>query len=271
MTIQIDFADKNIVVIGGTSGINRGIAESFARHGARVGVASRSEDKVRDTVSALKNSGASLAFGETFDVRDPEAVAEGFGQFQSQLGEIDVLISGAAGNFPAFVSEMSVNAFRSVIEIDLMGTLHVMKAAYPYLKKPGASIINISAPQGYQATEAQAHVGAAKAGVDQITRVLALEWGPEGIRVNSVVPGFIDDTEGAKRLSASKAFTEQSRQMTPLQRLGSKQDVANLCLMISSDLANFLTGQVIEVDGGLYLRGSSLFGIALRDMLQSKK
>jgi len=271
MPLTLDFKDQAVVVVGGTSGINRGIAEQFASHGARVAVASRSQDKVDDTVKALDAAGASAAMGVAFDVRDAEAVADGLDGIHKAFGEFDILVSGAAGNFPALFNDMSINAFRSVVEIDLMGTVHVMKAAHGYLKKPGASVINISAPQSYQASEAQAHVGAAKAGVDQITRVLALEWGYDGIRMNSVVPGFIEDTEGMKRLSASESMLGQAIAMTPLQRLGKKGDVANLCMTLSSELSSFITGQVIEVDGGLYLRGSGLFGKALGDMMRSMK
>jgi NAD(P)-dependent dehydrogenase (short-subunit alcohol dehydrogenase family) len=271
MAVTLDFQDKVVIVVGGTSGINRGIAETFAGQGACVAVASRSQDKVDDTVASLLKAGASKAIGQAFDVRDSDAVAAGLNGFHEQLGDFDILVSGAAGNFPALVADMSVNAFRAVVEIDLMGTLHVMKASYPFLKKPGCSIINISAPQGYQPSEAQGHVGAAKAGVDQITRVLALEWGKEGIRINSVVPGFIADTEGVKRLSAGEESLAVSIDYTPLNRLGEKTDVANMCLMLSSELASFVTGQVIEVDGGLYLRGSSLFGKALGDMLRAQK
>ncbi|GAA5316446.1 MAG: SDR family oxidoreductase [Candidatus Pelagadaptatus aseana] len=271
MAVTLDFKDKVVVVVGGTSGINRGIAERFAAQGACVAVASRSQDKVDDTVASLKSAGAPKAVGQAFDVRDPDAVAAGLKVFHEQLGDFDILVSGAAGNFPALISDMSVNAFRTVVEIDLMGTIHVMKGAYPYLKKPGSSIINISAPQGYQASEAQGHVGAAKAGVDQITRVLALEWGGEGIRINSVVPGFIADTEGVKRLSASEDSLNETIDYTPLNRIGEKNDVANMCLMLSSELSSYVTGQVIEVDGGLYLRGSSVFGKALGDMLRSQK
>ncbi|MEY8838096.1 SDR family NAD(P)-dependent oxidoreductase, partial [Cribrihabitans sp. XS_ASV171] len=127
------FAGKTVIVIGGTSGINRGIAEAFAATGARMAVASRSQDKVDDTVASLSALGAQEAIGTAFDVRDAGAVAEAMTGFHDRLGGFDVLVSGAAGNFPALAAEMSVNAFRSVIEIDLMGTIHVMKAAYPHL------------------------------------------------------------------------------------------------------------------------------------------
>lgn len=270
MSVTIDFANKTVVVVGGTSGINRFIAESFAGHGARVAVASRSQEKVDDTVSSLKAAGAKEAIGAAFDVRDKDAVEAGLKFFHDTFGDFDVLVSGAAGNFPALFNDMSANAFRTVVEIDLIGTMHVMKASHAFLRKPGASVISISAPQGYQASEAQSHVGAAKAGVDQITRVLALEWGGDGIRINSVVPGFIQDTEGMKRLSPTSEFDDQSEELTPLKRLGHKQDVANMCLMLSSELASFITGQVVEVDGGLYLRGSSLFGKVLGDALRSQ-
>lgn len=268
MTITVDFSNKTVVVVGGTSGINRGIAESFARAGARVAVASRSQDKVDDTVAALQTAGAEQAMGVAFDVRDPDAVAAGLTAMSDTLGEIDVLISGAAGNFPAFAADMSVNAFKTVVDIDLMGTVHVMKAAYPLLKRPGASIISISAPQAFLPYEGQSHVSAAKAGVDMITRSLALEWSPEGIRINSVVPGYIENTEGARRLAPNDQATEMIRRTIPQGRWGSTDDIANACLFLASDLASYICGQVISVDGALYQRGSGHLGQMLGDMLR---
>ena len=249
MAISLDFSGKTVVVVGGTSGINRGVAEEFARQGAKVAVASRSQDKVDDTVAALKQLGAE-AMGFSADVRDPEAIAEGLAKVQSAFGDFDVLVSGAAGNFPATAKGMSTNAFKTVVEIDLLGTFHVMKGAYPYLKKPGASVINISAPQAFLPMMAQAHVCSAKAGVDMVTRTLAMEWGPEGIRINSVVPGPIDKTEGMDRL----APTEELRQLTvdsvPLKRMGEPKDIANACLYLGSDMASYVSGVVMPVDGG---------------------
>ena len=147
MPNPFDYSDKTVVVVGGTSGINRGIAELFAQHGARVAVASRSQDKVDDTVAALKTYDIE-AMGFSADVRNSEAINQGLQQVHKAFGDFDVVVSGAAGNFPAMAMGMSANAFRSVIEIDLLGTFHVMQGAYPYLKKPGASVINISASSG---------------------------------------------------------------------------------------------------------------------------
>lgn len=269
MDFSATFAGKTVVVIGGTSGINRGIAEAFAALGAKLAVASRSQDKVDDTVAALQAAGAAEAIGAAFDVRDPDAVAAGLKQFHAALGDFDVLVSGAAGNFPALAAEMSVNAFKTVIDIDLMGTVHVMKGAYPYLKRPGASIINISAPQSFLPYEGQAHVCAAKAGVDQITRTLSMEWGVEGIRVNSVVPGFIEGTEGARRLAPTKDAEEHLRADVPIGRWGTVGDVANACLFLCSDMASYISGTVLSVDGALYQRGSGKFGQMMGQMLRS--
>lgn len=270
MAVTLDFRKRGVVVIGGTSGINRGIAMAFARAGAKVAVASRSQEKVDDTVADLAKAGAAQAMGRAFDVRDPQAVADGLASFHEEMGNFDVLISGAAGNFPALTAEMSVNAFRTVVEIDLMGTVHVMKGAYPFLRRPGASIISISAPQAFLPYEGQAHVCAAKAGVDMITRTLALEWAPEGIRINSVVPGYIADTEGARRLAPTEQALEAVRRSIPQGRLGDSDDVAGVCLFLASDLAKYVNGQVISADGGLYQRGSGQLGQMIGDTLRTK-
>lgn len=232
-------------------------------------MASRNREKVQNTVTALQNAGAAKAIGMDFDVRDAKAVKYGLESAHAEFGPIDVLVSGAAGNFPALAAEMSINAFRSVIEIDLMGTIHVMKAAYPLLARPGASVINISAPQAFQPSEGQAHVCAAKAGVDQITRTLALEWGPEGIRVNSVVPGCIEGTEGMRRLSPDDSALDGYLNSIPIGRFGRAVDVSNVCLFLSSMLGSYVTGSVISVDGGFFLRGSGQLGLTLRDMLSA--
>lgn len=268
MAITLDFSGKTVVVIGGTSGINRGIAEQFAKHGAKVAVASRDQAKVDDTVAALKALGAE-AMGFAADVRQQDVIKEGMAKVQEAFGDFDVLVSGAAGNFPAMANGMSANGFKSVVDIDLLGTFHVMQAAYPFLKKPGASVINISAPQAFLPMMAQSHVCAAKAGVDMVTRCLAMEWGPEGIRINSIVPGPIDGTEGMKRLAPTDELMGMAKESVPMKRLGAPEDIANTALFLSSDAASYISGTIIPVDGGWSLGGASSLSNTLAEMMKA--
>ena len=270
MSLLIDYSNKNVVVIGGTSGINRGVAELFAQHGARVAVASRSDNKVQDTVASLKALGVE-AMGFSADVRDLGAIEGGLAKVHEAFGNFDVLVSGAAGNFPATVNGMSANAFRSVVEIDLIGTFHVMKASFSYLKKPGASVINISAPQAFLPMEAQAHVCSAKAGVDMITRTLALEWGREGVRVNSIVPGPIDGTEGMARLAPSQSVRQRVVDSVPLGRMGEPEDIAKACLFLGSGLSSYISGAILPVDGAWSLAGCGDMSSYLGSLACQKK
>lgn len=266
--LSLDFTQKTVVVIGGTSGINRGIAEAFASAGAKVAVASRNPQKVADTVAALEKLGAQ-ATGFVADVRDYESVVKGMGEVAATFGPFDVLISGAAGNFPAMADKMSPNGFKAVVDIDLLGTYHVMRAAHPHLRKPGSCIINISAPQAVAGMVGQAHVCAAKAGVDMITRTLALEWGVEGIRINSVIPGPIEGTEGMRRLAPTPEIHEACRLSVPLKRMGVPEDIANACLFLASPLAGFIHGAVLPVDGGWLLGGFAVVAAAMEPLLRA--
>jgi NAD(P)-dependent dehydrogenase (short-subunit alcohol dehydrogenase family) len=270
MNSPFNFQNKNVLVVGGTSGINRGIAERFAKSGARVAVVSRSQEKVDDTINSLKKHGAADAKGFSADVREPEAIKNGIAALHNAWGNFDIVVSGAAGNFPALAAGMSANGFRSVVEIDLLGTFNVMQAVYPFLTKPGASIINISAPQSIIPMVGQSHVCSAKAGVDMITRTLCLEWGGVGIRINSIIPGPIDNTEGMKRLAPNEKIRDLVTQSVPLQRMGSTDDIANACLFLASDFASYISGAVIPVDGGWAQGGAALVGASLAKMLNGK-
>lgn len=256
MSEVFDFSGQTVFVAGGTSGINLGIAQGFARAGARLAVISRSHDKVDAALDSLRELGAE-AMGFAADVRDYPAVESALEEVHAEWGDFDVLVSGAAGNFPVPAVGMSANAFHTVVDIDLQGSFHVLRAAYEYLRKPGASVINISAPQAFLPMALQAHVCAAKAGVDMLTRVLALEWGGAGVRVNSICPGPIDDTEGMRRLAPTEAMRDTVIKSVPLQRMGQAADIANAAMFLASPQAAYISGAILPVDGGWSLGGAS--------------
>jgi len=160
------------------------------------------------------------------------------------------------------VLDMSPNAFKTVVDIDLMGSFHVVRLAHAHLRKPGACVIQISASQAFTPTPFQAHVCAAKAGIDMLTRVLAQEWGPQGIRINSIVPGPISDTEGIRRLAPTADSLAAMTERVPLKRLGRTEDIARMALLLASDWGSYVTGAVIPVDGGLSLTGPRDFTAA---------
>ncbi len=262
MSASFEFSGKRVFVFGGTSGINLGIARCFASTGADVSVASRSQKKVDAAVAELSDLG-SKSYGYALDVRNVDDVRDALAQHAKEAGDIDILVSGAAGNFPAFANDMSANGFKAVVDIDLLGSFHVLKSAYEHLTKPGASVINISAPQAFVAMPMQSHVCAAKAGVDMLTRTLALEWGPAGVRVNSIAPGPIADTEGMRRLAPSKKIVEQYVRSVPLQRLGTTDEIGNAAMFLSSDAAQYVSGVVLPVDGAWSVAGAGAAGLAM--------
>jgi NAD(P)-dependent dehydrogenase (short-subunit alcohol dehydrogenase family) len=252
---------KVAFVTGGSSGINLGIAEALVKAGARVVINGRNLEKLEAAVKGLQAHGT--AMGVQADVRNYEALEKAFQTAREAYGELDILVCGAAGNFPAPVLGMSSNGFKAVMDIDVVGTFNACRAAFEHLRKPGAVVLNISAPQAYIPMAMQAHVCAAKAGVDMLTRTLAIEWGGAGVRVNSITPGPIDDTEGMRRLAPGEESRQKLTQALPLQRFGRKQDIANLALFLASDAASYITGAIMVCDGGQSLLGSGVMLQAL--------
>jgi NAD(P)-dependent dehydrogenase (short-subunit alcohol dehydrogenase family) len=239
-------AGKTAFLAGATSGINLAIAQRYAQLGARVYVISRNPAKVEAAVASL----GSEAAGRAADVREFEAVTAAMQDCAGRWGPIDIVVSGAAGNFLARAADLSPKGFRTVIDIDLIGTFHVLKAAYPHLRRPGGVALNISALQSFQPASAQVHACAAKAGIDQMMRCLALEWGPEGIRVNSIAPGPIAGTEGMSRLTPTAEAESRLTRTIPLGRYGETADIADLAVFLASDAARNITGALIVSDGG---------------------
>jgi NAD(P)-dependent dehydrogenase (short-subunit alcohol dehydrogenase family) len=177
-------------------------------------------------------------------------MAEALRKTRDELGPIDVLLCAAAGNFPAPVKGMSANGFKAVVDIDLIGCFNTCRAAYEFLRKPGASIVSISANHATQPIAYQAHVCAAKAGIELLTKTLAIEWGPEGIRANCITPGPTDDTEGMRRLAPTEETRNRIIGNIPLRRYGTKDELADLALFLCSDAAGYITGSVFVCDGG---------------------
>jgi len=232
---------KTAFVSGASSGINLHIATRFALAGARVTIMSRSPEKIEAAAAGIRAGGGD-AIGIAQDVRDHEGVGAALQKAVDEFGAFDILVSGAAGNFVAPFNKISYNGFRAVVDIDLIGTYNVLRQGFAHLRRPGASVINISAGQSFTPYPYQAHVNAAKAGVDMLTRTLAIEWGGLGVRVNSIVPGPIADTEGMARLAPDAETAAKTARRIPLGRFGTKDEIADLALFLSSPAASFITG-----------------------------
>jgi 2,4-dienoyl-CoA reductase [(3E)-enoyl-CoA-producing], peroxisomal len=251
-------AGRAALVTGGGTGICRGIALAFARHGCDVAIASRKIEHLEPTRDELRAIGV-RAVAAAADVRDPAAVTTAISAAVSELGRLDIVVNGAAGNFICLAENLSPNGFGTVIDIDLKGTFNVSRAAFAHLKAQGGSVINISATLPYLGTMGQAHASAAKAGVDSLTRTLAVEWGPHRIRVNGIAPGPIEGTEGVARLTSEKSRASLLR-TCPVGRMGTVDDIANAALYLASDAASYVNGVTLVVDGGLWLRSARMLG-----------
>ncbi|HEY1342126.1 MAG TPA: SDR family oxidoreductase [Bryobacteraceae bacterium] len=243
---------KTAFVTGGGSGIGRRMAERFAGHGSKVMLVGRKQEKLDAAKAAISGAGGT-AETAALDVREYDALAAALKTTRERWGEIDILLCAAAGNFPAPVTGMSANGFKAVIDIDLLGTFNTCRAAYEHLRKPGASVLAISANHAVMPIAFQSHVCAAKAGVELLTKTLALEWGPAGIRANCITPGPTAETEGMDRLAPTEEARKRVMSRVPLRRFGTKDELADLALFLCSDAASYITGAVYLCDGGTSL------------------
>jgi peroxisomal 2,4-dienoyl-CoA reductase len=260
-------------VTGGGTGITGGVARALAEAGANVALVSRRIENLEPAAKAINDARGSSPtvregsqtqdenIGEAFaiaaDVRNPEEVEKAIAATVERFGKIDIVVNGAAGNFLCAAEELSPNGFGTVVDIDLKGTFNVCRAAFAQLKMHRGQILNISATLHYLGTPMQLHVSAAKAGVDALTKNLAVEWGRYGIRVNAIAPGPIGDTEGMKRL-VPEPIKEKLKGRIPLGRFGLIRDIEAAALFLCSDAASYINGAIIVVDGGHWLAANRL-------------
>jgi peroxisomal 2,4-dienoyl-CoA reductase len=266
-----DLLDGQVALItGGGTGIGFGIAELLSALGAHVVLASRKLDHLEPAAERLRAAGGKASVAAV-DVRDPERVREMVEGVRTAHGRIDVLVNNAAGNFYAPSESLTPNAWRSVVEIDLFGTFYCSQAVFPVMREQadGGRIVNVSMTLHYRGWPQMAHATAAKAGVDALTRTLAVEWAPHRIRVNAVAPGPIP-TEGVRKaftppasggvvdlFAVERAMGEHAKRAIPLQRWGDPSDIANMVAFLASPGGDWITGSIIVVDGGEWLaRGS---------------
>jgi len=274
------------LITGGGTGIGFGIAELLAALGAHVVLASRKREMLDAAAARIRAAGGQATVA-TVDVRDAESVGRTVTQVAQDLGRIDLLVNNAAGNFYAPSATLSPNAWRSVVEIDLFGTFFCSQAVAPIMRAQGGGrIVSISMTLHYRGWPQMAHATAAKAGIDALTKTLAVEWAPWKIRVNAIAPGPIP-TEGVRKAFAAprarparasaatqavspaqataeaaaadvfaveQALAEYAKRAIPLGRWGRPRDIANMVAFLASSAGDWITGSILVVDGGEWLQ-----------------
>ncbi|CAK6964171.1 peroxisomal 2%2C4-dienoyl-CoA reductase isoform X1 [Scomber japonicus] [Scomber scombrus] len=264
--------DQVALITGGGSGIGLRIAEIFMRHGCDTVIASRNLDKLKEVAKKLSAVSGRRCLPLCLDVRQPESIAAAVDETLKEFGRIDILVNNAAGNFLCPASALSFNAFKTVMEIDTMGTFNTSKVVYDkWFKDHGGNIVNISATLGYKGQALQVHAGSAKAANDAMTKHLAVEWGPSGVRVNTVAPGPISGTEGYRRLGGPRGEAAGAFQSIPLQRAGNKTEMAHCTLFLASRVSSYVTGAILVADGGAWLTSANDVSMLLGYWSSEKK
>eukprot|EP00835_Amoeboradix_gromovi_P004927 NODE_420_length_8944_cov_0.479819.p2 type:complete len:269 gc:universal NODE_420_length_8944_cov_0.479819:1954-2760(+) len=255
------FKNKLALITGGGSGINLGITRALMELGCDTIILSRNQEKLAKVSNILEKDTLQKCYYISADVRNFDDLQFKISDKLTKLNkQLDFLFCGAAGNFLVPFKDMSPNAFKTVLEIDLFGTFHTVKACLPYIKKDSNScIVNISATLHYMNMPLQAHASAAKAAIDSLTISLANELAP--IRVVAIAPGPVEGTEGLSRLLPA-SFKEDKLKVIPLKRFGKAEDIAGAAVFLCSPAANYITATVLVVDGGSWRTDGLIFQLA---------
>lgn len=244
---------KTALLTGAGSGINKGIALHFARHGANLVIVGRRQEKLDGTKAEVEAAGGKVVTYSA-DVRDYDAMVAAAAKGVEAFGPYSIVIAGAAGNFIAPAASLSANGFGAVIDIDLKGTFNTFRACSDHFADKDVSLIAISAPQAVNPMALQSHACSAKAGIEMLIKTLAIEWGPRGVRVNGLSPGYVADTVGGN-LFMSDDGGETLKKRIPLQRVTNVHEMAEMALMLCSPVSAYMTGHVVALDGGVSLVG----------------
>ena len=257
---------KRILVTGGGSGLGLSMTRRFVELGARVAITGRSPDRLEEALASLEGA-AAQCFARPADVRDAAAVAALVDAVVAEFGGIDVLVNNAAGNFLAATEDLSANAFDAVVRTVLHGTFHATTAVGRHMieRGTGGTILSIATTYAWTGSAFVVPSAAAKAGVLAITRSLAVEWAEYGIRTVAIAPGPFP-TEGAfSRLMPTADAERQMREQIPMKRFGEHHELAELAAFLISDVAGYINGECVTIDGGDWLANGGEFN-ALRNV-----
>ncbi|KAJ8608205.1 hypothetical protein MRB53_039803 [Persea americana] len=248
---------KVVFCTGGAGSICGRQVEALVALGCNAVITGRNLQKTEARAAEMSKirTGAKV-IGLSADVRDIKAMQSAVETCVKQLGRLDFLICGAAGNFLAGIDNLSANAFKTVIDIDVLGSYNTFKAAIPALKQSKGRVIFVSATLHYNGNPLQAHVSAAKAAIDALSQSVAVEFGPFGITSNIIAPGPIAGTEGMSRL-LPKEMNDATNKAIPLQRQGDMNDIADGTVYLFSPAGKWVTGQILIIDGGAWHMKSS--------------
>jgi NAD(P)-dependent dehydrogenase (short-subunit alcohol dehydrogenase family) len=254
---NLDLSGRVAVVTGGGTGIGFATARLLAQHGAKIVIAGRKAERLAEAAAALTDATGQPAISVPTDVRNEDEVNALIARTVSEYGRLDILVNNAGGSYMNPLDSMTSDRWNNVVALNLTSAYYTVAAAGEYLKSSGhGSVINISSGAGVTGVPGGAAYSAAKAGLQMFTRVLAVEWGPTGVRANAIAVGGVASEGAVRAWSRFGMSPEDMGKANPLRRVGQPEDIANGVLYFASDLSSWVTGQTLSIDGGPAMRST---------------